>query len=225
MTHLQPRPKRQQVRKTLREMILDGCCAPGSRLVQQELADGLGASVSMVREVLLELVSVGLVRAEENLGFFVCKLDMRRVTEAYQVRAVHDGLAARLCCQRSSRQDIAWLKKIVERSHELRCSDNKDEVIESVQLDRQLHERIVKIAGSEALRLARQSCRVPVVAVDNIPEGRRKATYQEHLNIIESIEQNRSEEAEQLMREHVTSALHHIEKMAEAEDVELKWYV
>ena len=206
-------------------MIVEGRCPPGSRVIQQELAKQLGASVSVVREVLIELANEGLLRSEENLGFFVGEFSLKSVTEAFQVRAVQDGLAARLCCRRASRQDVAELREMIERTHRLLSSDDDEHIEEGVRLDRRMHDRFVEIAGNEALLRARRSYWVPVVTANNIRPGRLEDTHREHLGIIEAIEENRPEEAERLMREHISNGLDQVEELVEAGEADLKWYV
>jgi DNA-binding GntR family transcriptional regulator len=181
--------------------------------------------VSVVREVLFELASVGLLRAEENLGFFVDKLDIGKLVEAWQVRAVLDGLAARLCCRRASRQDIAELLEMVERCYQLCCSDNEEHVQQGIRLDRQLHERIVETAGNESLSRAKRSFWMPMVGGDEMPSARREATHLEHKRIIEAIEQDQPDEAERLMREHICNGQRYILEFVETGIADLKWYL
>lgn len=220
-----PLSKRQQVRGSVWKMIIDGHYPPGSRLIQQELARELDTSVSVVREVLFELANEGLVRSEENLGFFVGEFTMKSVREAFLVRAVHDGLAARLCCQRASRQDVAELREMIEKTHRLCCSDNDEHTEEGVRVDRRMHDRVIEIAGNEALLRARRSYWIPVITTNNISARRLEDTYQEHLRIIEAVERNRPDEAERSMQEHIGNGLDQVEKLVEAGEADLKWYV
>jgi len=217
--------KRQQVREQLREMIFNGRYRPGTRLIQQELATQLGCSVSVMREVLLELAGVGLLRAEENVGFFVDRLDAAKLVDAWEVREVLEGLAARLCCQRASRQNVAELRELAECSYRLCCSSKESQVQEGVRLDRQLHERIVEIGGNEALQRAKRSFWLPMIAGDAVPQRRRKATYLEHKRLVAAIEQDRSDDAERLMREHLANAQRHILESVQTGKADLKWYV
>ena len=222
---VRPRSKRQQVRGSVWKMIIDGHYPPGSQLIQQKLAKQLGASVSVIREVLFDLANEGLVRSEENLGFFVGDLTIKSIREAFVVRAVHDGLAARLCCQRASRQDVAELRETIEKAHRLCCSGDDEHVEEGVRVDRRMHDRVIEIAGNEVLLRARRSYWIPVITASSISAGRLEDTYQEHLRVIEAIERNRLEEAERFMREHIGNGLDQVEKLVEAGEADLKWYV
>src|SRR2546421_7452794 len=109
---------RGRVREDVRRMILSGELKPGTRLTQQHLAKKFGVAQSVVRESLLELQSSGLVRSVDNLGIFVSDLDTNTLIQAYHVREVLEGLAARLSCERASRTDVREMYEIAERMHE-----------------------------------------------------------------------------------------------------------
>src|SRR3954464_4211648 len=94
---------RHRVREDVRRLILSGELKPGTRLTQQNLAKRFGVAQSVVRESLLELQFSGLVESVDNLGIFVSDLDINRLLQAYEVREMLEGLAARRCCESASR--------------------------------------------------------------------------------------------------------------------------
>src|SRR5690348_3836340 len=89
---------RHHVREEIQRRILSGESKAGERLSQQSLARELGVAQGTVRESLIELQWLGLVDSVDHLGVFVGNLDIARICEAYAVREVLEGLAARLCC-------------------------------------------------------------------------------------------------------------------------------
>src|SRR3954464_6195958 len=97
---------RGRVREDVRRMILNGELKPGTRLTQQHLAKRFGVAQSVVRESLLELQFSGLVHMVDNLGIFVGDMDTATLLQAYEVREMLEGLAARGCCERASRADL-----------------------------------------------------------------------------------------------------------------------
>src|SRR3954468_5844451 len=88
---------RHHVREKLQGMILSGERRPGSKLRQQELAEHFQVAQGVVREALLELQAYGLVETIDRRGMFVTQLDEGKLLEAFEVREMHEGLAARLC--------------------------------------------------------------------------------------------------------------------------------
>src|SRR5579875_2001985 len=133
---------RHQVREEIQRRILSGESQPGERLSQQSLARELGVAQGTVRESLLELQWLGLVESIDRLGVFVDKLDVNRICEAYLVREMMEGLAARLTCQTASRADVTELRSMVDQI--FRLSSEND--TESASLDRAFHMKITELS-------------------------------------------------------------------------------
>lgn len=224
-TVLRPRASRQQVRNALRDLILAGRWAPGCQLNQHELAGELGASLGMVREVLLELRGAGLIEMRDNLGFFVSELNPKRLMEIYGLRVLHEGYAARLCCDCAGPRDIRELRDLAERSHAHRCSGEPEQVKEGLLLDRQMHNRVIEMTGNQTLIQVTRSYWAPLIVCDESQLERAEETYRDHLAVIEAIEKNRPEDAEQLMRRHVGLALQYAQQQAAEGRLVLKWWV
>lgn len=89
-------PLRQQVLDALRRAIIEGEIAPGSRLIERDLCSRLGVSRTVIREVLRQLESEGLVGMIPNRGPVVRALSLDEARELYAIRAVLEGLAARI---------------------------------------------------------------------------------------------------------------------------------
>jgi DNA-binding GntR family transcriptional regulator len=218
------RAKRWRVRESLREMIVDGRIPPGTRLVQQELASQLGTAVSVVRELLFELANMGLVEMEENHGFIVGSLDMQRLTDTYLIRSIHEGLAARLCCEKASRQDFRRLRAMAGKIVALHESGGEHQRREAATLDRQLHAELIRIADSDPLSRAWRTHWIPMISVKKgVPNQQYERSYQEHLALIEAIEQDRPDEAERLARTHILDGLERLKARIEAGEAEMQW--
>src|SRR3954452_351012 len=143
---------RHQIRESVQQMILSGERQPGSKLRQQELAEHFGVAQGVVREALLELAAYGLVEIIDNRGVYVSKIDKNRLLESFEVRAVHEGLAARLCCDRATRAELRMLAEMVEQMYKLGKGKKWEEMS---SLDRQFHSRITELSGNSMLiRLA-----------------------------------------------------------------------
>ncbi len=81
------------VASRLRTLILGGEFAPGSRLVETELASRFGTSRGPVRDGLAELERTGLVRSVNRRGSFVIELTAADVDEVYSLRTALELLA------------------------------------------------------------------------------------------------------------------------------------
>ena len=202
------RVARHEVREEIERRILSGETKPGERLSQQGLARELGVAQGTVRESLLELHWLGLVQSVDHMGVFVDKLDVASISEAYYVREVLEGLAARLACSNAGRADIAELRAMADKIHRL-ANDGDNE---TGSLDRAFHLRITELSRNSMLTRLSQTYRVLGMTVRAFRNP--EIIYSEHLRIVEAIEHNFGDEAERLARGHVVDARQTIESMA-----------
>jgi DNA-binding GntR family transcriptional regulator len=199
---------RHEVRDGVQRMIISGRQRPGSKLVQQKLAKQFGVAQGVIREALLELQVCGLVETIDNRGMYVSRIDKDKLLEAFEVREVHEGLAARRCCTRVTRADLAELTRIVDEIYRF-ARESKPEQMSA--LDRQLHARITQLAGNRMLtRLADN-----YIVLGKVMRARRdpKAVHAEHLAILGAIEAGDEAEAERLMRQHIRAGREAVEKI------------
>jgi len=200
------RVARHDVRDEIQRRILSGESKPGERLSQQSLARELGVAQGTVRESLLELQWLGLVESIDHLGVFVDNLDASRICEAYLVREVMEGLAARLACGHAGRADIAELRSMADKIYKL--SQQKDNN-ETASLDRNFHLHITELSHNSTLIRLSQTYRVLGMTVRAFRDP--AIIHAEHLRIVEAIEHNFAEEAERQARSHVVGAREMIE--------------
>jgi DNA-binding GntR family transcriptional regulator len=99
LVHPQPTLVEQVVNAIVSE-IVDGELPANSRLIQDELARAYGVSRQPVQQALLLLRDRGLVREAPGRGLIVSPLDVDFVRNLYEIRAMLDGLAARLAAER-----------------------------------------------------------------------------------------------------------------------------
>jgi DNA-binding GntR family transcriptional regulator len=199
------RVARHEIREEIQRRILTGESKPGERLSQQSLARELGVAQGTVRESLLELQWLGLVESIDHLGVFVDNLDASRICEAYLVREVMEGLAARLACSYAGRADIVELRNMADNIY--RLSQEKDS--DTASLDRSFHLHITELSQNSTLIRLSQTYRVLGMTVRAFREP--SIIHAEHLRIVEAIEHNFTEEAERQARSHVVGAREVIE--------------
>jgi DNA-binding GntR family transcriptional regulator len=103
-------PLRRQVLDELRHSIIAGRLNPGERLVERELIAMMGVSRTVIREALRQLESEGLVAIVPNKGPIVRTLTVEEAREIYAIRAVLEGLAARLFTEHADQTQIVRLE-------------------------------------------------------------------------------------------------------------------
>lgn len=93
-------PEALEIEATLRARILSGELPPGARLREPDLAAAFGVSRFPVREAPAALARDGLAEHEATRGFVVRAFSPDEVAEAYEMRALLEGQAARLAAER-----------------------------------------------------------------------------------------------------------------------------
>lgn len=97
------------VYERIRRAIIEGEHPPGSRLVEQRLAEDLGVSRTPVREALRRLDAEGLVVVEPNRGAQVPERSAAEVADLYDARSRLEAYAAELAAARRDDRDLAAL--------------------------------------------------------------------------------------------------------------------
>src|SRR4051794_14771755 len=215
-----PQTARHRVREDVRRLILSGELRPGTRLTQQQLAKRFGVAQSVVRESLLELQFSGLVRSVDNLGIFVSDLDTDLLLQAYQVREMIEGLAARLACERANRVDIRDLYDMVELIYQNGVAHNDPD---RGHIDRDFHHRIILI--SQNLVLMRLTEAYHILGTVLTASRNHETIRDEHRQIVKAVEDNKPDDAERFARLHVSGVRTAIEEQISEGRFTPKWVV
>ena len=123
----------ERIAAHLREAILNGELAPGSRILQEEIAERLGTSRLPVREALRMLETEGLTQLEANRSARVPALDRSELDTVYEMRERIETLALRLSLPHLTSEQESELYRIQEEIEE------NDDVGRFLQLDRRFH--------------------------------------------------------------------------------------
>jgi len=196
-----------EVAQVLRECIYKGVHAPGDVLRQVQLAEQLGVSRTPLREALRVLQAEGLVEADAVRGVSVSRVNGPRLLDAYVLREMLDGLAARLAAERSAGQAHALLDPIVaSQRRAMRPWSAGDYTLANVSF----HTTIVEMARNEflggQLGIVRLTSQVFAPAVI-LAEAEAEQAVQEHEGLIDAISRGAADEAERLGRSHIRNTI------------------
>jgi DNA-binding GntR family transcriptional regulator len=138
----------ETVADQLRDEILDGRLAAGSRLVETELAERFGVSRGPVRDALAELSRTGLTLDLPRRGTFVASLTERDLAEVYVIRRAIEEAAVRLTIERVTPDDVAELRAAQEAVEAAYASGDLTAAWES---DMAFHRAYCRLAGNGRL--------------------------------------------------------------------------
>ncbi len=205
--------KRAKVMETLRERIVDGYYPQGVKLTEQELVKEFGISRPLLREILADLETHGLVEKKPNRGAIVRRVDSGSLLEIMEIREMLEGLAARLAARNSKPEDWKDLEEAFGEPAEQMVKNLEFEKF--LDLVATLRERIVKAAQSEELTKLIYSLFAKITIVQRrvvILPGRMEQSIKEHRAVIQAIMSGDEDAAEQKKRENLRTAREYLEK-------------
>jgi DNA-binding GntR family transcriptional regulator len=190
--------------RTIRAAILDGRLEPDQPLPELDLAQQLGTSRTPIREALLLLEREGLVEAQPNRGATVRRYDEEQLRELYDIRAVLEGLAARIAAERVTERDIRRLEESCDRFAALRTS--AELLADLAHENFVFHNAILEAAASERLaRMVHEVTAVPLIYRSYMaysPDN-RLTVEREHRAITAALKEHDGPKAAELMQSHV----------------------
>jgi len=193
--------------RAIKSAILSLKLRPGDPLVESDLAQQLGISKTPVRDALLELEQEGFVTKVLFKGTYVTEVTLKDVREIFQLRAVLEGLAARLATPLFSSQELDLIAENLAVAEAALAEGNLD--LCSVR-GKGLHDVIINKADNQRMTLIIRNLDDHVqrfrLLSDQI-SGRLNKSVKEHRRVLEALRQRDPVAAEQAMRDHLFSVL------------------
>ncbi len=199
----------------LRELIVSGELAGGTRIAELTIVERLGVSRTPVRAALATLAHEGLIELLPSGGYAVKSFTEHDIADAIELRGTLEGLLARTAAERGvsplvlgDAKDCLHQIDATLALHEL----NDEAFSEYVALNERFHALLSEMANSPVIaqQLERVVC-LPfasasafVVAQANSPQARDMliVAQDQHWQVLEAIERSEGARAEAIMREH-----------------------
>jgi DNA-binding GntR family transcriptional regulator len=193
---------RQQAFETVREAIITGRLAPGSRLIERELCAALGISRASVREVIRRLEAERLISMKPRHGPTVITLTAKEAAEIYEIRGMIESLLFRRFTEKATDAEIDTLSAIFA---EVKVAAAAEAVPDIVALISRFNAHLIAVVDNNLARdlLDQLNARIAWLRVKAMAEpGRIAASIAELSRVIEAV---RARDAERAVREIVAS--------------------
>jgi len=132
----------------VRDMIIEGTLAPGSRIHEGNLGLELGVSRTPLREALKFLASEGLIELSPGRGAIIRSFTPKDVHDCLTVIGTLEGLAGREACATANDAAIAEVRALHDRMIEMYRTRNR---MPYFKLNQQIHSAILRLSGNESL--------------------------------------------------------------------------
>ena len=197
----------QRAYQELRDAIISGAIPSGTLLSEQQIARQLNVSRTPVREALAILEDQGLVEVRRGVGAFVRPLSYQDICHIFEVRLSLEVLAVRSALYHITPADIQELREsfldLLDRY------ENHREVSpqEFTQMDFRLHDLIVDRCENPYVRRFMATVhanvkRLQVLSCSRL--GDRRESTQQHLELLQLLEQRNLPALEEALRKHIT---------------------
>jgi DNA-binding GntR family transcriptional regulator len=137
-----------QIANTLKDDILTGSLKGGDQLLEDQLKDEFGISRTPLREAFRVLEKEGLIEILPRKGAFVRRISRQDIEENFPVRAILEGLAARLAYDHLSQQDLHEMEEVLAYMKE--AAERKD-FIDYAKHHLSFHEIFIKASNNNTL--------------------------------------------------------------------------
>ena len=193
----------ERVADLLRERIVKGALAPGSRLVERKLSAELEVSRTPVREALKLLRADGLVEISMHRGAQIVTYTAAEAEELFELIAVLEGLAAERLARRMHPDVMERLEGLhvqMLRQYEARDASAYFDT------NTEIHDTIVEAAGNAVLRESHR--RVMVRAQRGrflaiMDSARWQQAVDEHEAVMEAFRHRDAKAAARVWRQHL----------------------
>jgi DNA-binding GntR family transcriptional regulator len=132
----------------VRDMIIEGTLAPGSRIHEGHLGQELGVSRTPLREALKYLASEGLLELAPGRGAVVRSFSAKDVHDSLIVLANLESLAGRLACTDAPDEAIAEIRRLHDEMMQRYAVRDR---LSYFKLNQGIHSAILRASGNEPL--------------------------------------------------------------------------
>ncbi len=188
--------------ETLTRSIVEHRLQPGTKLVEQTLADQFGVSRTLIRQALFKLSQNRLIRKEPARGAYVAAPSMAEAQQVFAVRRMLEAGMTQAFIQLATADHINALKDHIT---EEKAAIMRGDVPGRTVLLGDFHVRMAQLMGNEVLAhmLMDLLSRCALITLMYQSAGAAEHSHEEHAAIVQALEARDETRAVLLMDEHL----------------------
>lgn len=199
----------------MKESIVRGEIAAGTKLAETRLAQKLGVSRTPLREAINRLEQDGFVEIIPRRGAYVKKHSLQEILENLELREVLEGLAVRLASRHATPEMIRKMKACFQRFSERNVEGS---ISSYAHQNIRFHNLIIQASQNQKLIAIIRNLfdQMDMVRLHTIVlPGRARKSLSEHSAIIRYIEKGQAQKAEKNLRVHIADLRQAVLKLPE----------
>jgi DNA-binding GntR family transcriptional regulator len=192
----------QRIVDSITGAIVERRLMPGTKLVEQQIADIFGVSRTVVRQALNQLSRDRLVTLEPARGAFVAKPSPQEAREVFEVRAMLESAMVRQLCARITDTQIAELRAHLAAEAQAVA---RTDVSGRTRLLADFHVVLARMLGNQVLAdlLADLLTRSSLIALMYQSSHSAEHSQAEHVAIVDALEKRDARAAVELLESHL----------------------
>ena len=197
------RPLHEEVVDRLRDRIVHGELAPGTRLNERVLTAEFAISRTPLREAIKLLATEGLVELLPNRGAIVSPVDPQRLAQTLEVMGALESLAGELACRHAEADQLAGIRAL---HYEMLAMHARGDLAGYFRFNQAIHIKLVEASGNEVLAQSYRQLNANVRRaryMANLSRERWDAAVREHEAILAALVARDAPLLQQLLREHL----------------------
>jgi DNA-binding GntR family transcriptional regulator len=188
---------------------------PGDRIIEAKIAKEMHVSSIPIREAIRELETMRILESVPHKGARVRKVSLLETIEALQVKAVLEGLAARL----ATPLPAGHREKMILEAKKCKADLQKQNYIAFQEHNQKFHGTLVEASGNSILLRSWHALAFDVrtrLLMDFLGSVDQSKFTEEHENIIDALEAGEGEKAASLLVSHANGLVSYLkQKLAE----------
>ena len=196
------KPSVDDIYPRLFDAILEQRIAPASRFTEESLGESFGVSRSVIRRVLAKLSHQQVVILRPNQRAQVAAPDAQQTRQILEARRLTEITVVQLACVHATPTQVRQLRELIARERE--CIE-RDQRGPAIRLSGEFHLQLATMARNAPLAQFLNSL-VPLTSLIIAQYEAKACTYcawQEHVAIVDAIEQRDATTAVTLMTQHL----------------------
>ncbi|PKA42966.1 GntR family transcriptional regulator [Rhizobium sullae] len=192
----------ERIRTTLAAAIGEGALKPGTKILEEAIAEHFSVSRTVVRGALGVLESDHLLERKRNRGTFVAEPSIEQAKSLFEARRKLERLLLELVVTRATSEQLDALQKLTdEEEHIHHHGDEKSKTV----LSGKFHIVLAELTGNPVLTemLAKIVARLSLVMALYEEERKDDCGADHHRMIVAALKAKDLEKAQQLMDHHL----------------------
>lgn len=196
----------QQVQDAILAEIASGKLPPGSRIIQEQIAQELGVSRQPVQQALVVLRNLRVLHDAPGRGLQVAPLDLDHVRNMYDMRSVIEGLAFRKAAERNAARAAQEGPALITAG---RKAIDRGSVAAMIGADIAFHDFIYSLTDNPLIALAMETHWTNTQRVMGevlMRDERPRDIWDQHEALLQVVMAGDGNKAEKLARQHIDQA-------------------